>query len=115
MKTKSSITYEPWPRNREYRARLRWLAPDEGGRRQPPGIVEYRGVSRFDADPNHHHGFWDLVVRFEKFPTADDLNSIAFVSFFSPKAPQHFLHEGSTFEVMEGLKTVARGIVDESS
>jgi hypothetical protein len=56
-----------------------------------------------------------LIVRFEKFPTADDLESIAFVSFLSPEAPQHFLHEGSTFEVMEGLKTVAHGVVDESS
>jgi hypothetical protein len=113
MKSDITTKYEPWPRNQEHRARIQWLAPHEGGRRKPPTIPEYRGVSRFDVDPNHVHGFWDVVVRFEKFPTEDDLESIAYVSFLSPEAPQEFLRAGCSFEVMEGLKTVARGVALE--
>jgi hypothetical protein len=79
----------------------------------PPAIERYRGISRFDVDPNHVHGFWDVVVRFEKFPKVEDLDSFAFVSFTSPDAPHDFLSAGSPFEVMEGLKTVARGVVLE--
>jgi hypothetical protein len=102
-----------WGPNPEHRARIHWLSPEEGGRRNPPGIDKYRGISRFDEDPNHRLGFWDLVVRFEIFPTSEDRDSVAFVSFLADEAPHHLLRAGAPFEVMEGLKTVARGIIVE--
>lgn len=57
-------------------------------------------------------GMWDVLVRFEKFPTPDDLECYAYVSFISPEGPTQFLRPKSRFELAEGKKIVALGVIE---
>jgi hypothetical protein len=47
-------------------AELRWLSPEEGGRRQPPpdGGIRYSTLSRFaqETDEQHRKEAWSLIV-----------------------------------------------------
>jgi len=94
-------------------AKIRWLKPQEGGRSQLPRVESLRSVSRFDVDPNYKLGTWDLIIKFKKLPTARSLSIQAEIAFASEDAPAQLLRVGSRFELAEGKKTVARGVVIE--
>jgi hypothetical protein len=65
---------------------------------------------RFDEDPNRTLGAWDIELRFDSPPVVGT-PSTAIVSFSSNDAPRQLLRPGSTFELSEGKKVVARGEV----
>jgi len=75
----------------------------------PSGSI-YRSPARFDDDPNRTLGSWDIELRFDR-PPAYGTATVAAVSFASSDAPTQLLHPGSTFELTEGSKVVARGEV----
>jgi len=68
----------------------------------------YRSVARFDADPNRILGSWDIELHFDD-PPAYGTTSVATVAFSSSDAPARLLRPGSTFDLTEGRKVVARG------
>jgi hypothetical protein len=85
-----------------YRARVRWLSPNEGGRAEPPTGERYITVARFE-DPagDWSTDAWSIVLSFEGSREEPR------VSFLAPEAPSHLLRSGVVFELYEGHKKVA--------
>ena len=93
------------------KARICWLKEEAGGRQTPPSGPRYVTVVRFDKEkdkwPNEA---WSLVLDFRGAPD-ESLCITADVRFLVPEAPVQLLHSGSTFELLEGNKVVATGVV----
>lgn len=88
---------------------IKWLPVDAGGRRAPAG-PNYRCVARFDADPNYSRGHWSFAVM-NAWDLDDPGVSLATVGFLADGAPADLLGEDSHFDLMEGPRVVATGIV----
>jgi hypothetical protein len=92
-------------------ARIQWLHSVEGGRKQPPSGPTYTTVARFEQQGDQWiNDAWSLVLDFVGAPD-DDLCHLAKVRFLAEGAPSDWLREGSKFELMEGSKVVAKGII----
>jgi hypothetical protein len=88
--------------NESHPARVRWLAPDEGGRAQPPTGGQYVTVARFkDPAGDWSTDAWSVVLAFAGSPEE------AQVSFLAPEAPSHLLQTGAVFDLYEGHQRVA--------
>lgn len=93
------------------KAKLCWVKEIAGGRKSPPSGPRYVTVARFDeAKDRWPNEAWSLVLDFRE-PLDESLCMIADVRFLMPEAPVELLHPGSTFELFEGSKVVARGEV----
>lgn len=92
------------------RAMISWMSEEDGGRKQPPSGPRYVTVARFEEDEKSDDEAWSLVVDFEK-QFKDPRIVLATVRFLVDEAPHHLLHRGSRFELLEGRKRVAKGIV----
>ena len=96
---------------RIYRAHIRWLSPEQGGRACPPSGPRYFAVVHFHGDATPPGTDWSLVVDLSE-PGGVDLETTATVWLLfhdRPGAPQHLLHPGSHFELREGAQVVAKG------
>lgn len=97
------------------RARVIWRSKEEGGRTKPPlgeGAPPYATVVRFldINEPWPHDNVWSLVV--EKIEAPDDEKEwVANVHFLMPEAPADALRPDRAFELYEGGKCVATGIL----
>ena len=96
--------------NETVEAEIRWLGLAEGGRKSLPTVREYRSIVRFEDDPNAVLGTWDVRVEFLDEPTLE-LPNPSRLGFVSADAPRQLLHSGSRFELTEGRKVVAHGVV----
>ena len=102
------------------KAKLNWLTPEQGGRTKPPlglGEPSYATVMRFLDEPWPPVGIaWSLVV--EKIEAAStEYEWIANVYYLMLAAPQDSLISGRKFELYEGNRCVATGVIlsdDES-
>jgi hypothetical protein len=65
---------------------------------------------RFEEDGNWQHGAWSLVVEWIR-TFRQGQQTLAEVSFLAPDAPSHLLKPGSRFELLEGSRRVAKGII----
>lgn len=98
----------------EKKAIIDWIPYEEGGRWKPPTGEEppaYWTVVKFvddavDAGPPTNG--WTLVVRLAELRDGP-FHWLANVHFRFEDAPQHFLTEGTQFELYEGKKRVATG------
>ena len=88
---------------------IEWLPPEQGGRRTPAGH-RYRCVVRFDADPNWELGTWTFGI-VDGRATDDPLTTLATVAFVVEGAPTQLLAEGARFDLLEGAKVVATGVI----
>jgi hypothetical protein len=92
-------------------ARITWLTPEEGGRRQPPPGPRYSAPVRFEGQPVGAEGAnWSLVVDLVSRPPGS-ADWIAEVRYLVDEAPHELLRVGACFELYEGKKCVARGII----
>ncbi len=92
-------------------ARITWLKPEEGGRRVPPSGPRYVAPARFDAQAAGLEGAnWSLVVDLQSHP-AGATDWIAEVRYLVGEAPHEVLLQGARFELYEGKKCVARGVI----
>ena len=98
--------------NDSVEAEIRWLRTSEGGRKSLPTVGEYRSIARFEDDPNAVLGTWDVRVEFLDTPSIERPTRTR-ISFVSVDAPRRLLHAGSRFELTEGRKVVAHGLVRE--
>jgi hypothetical protein len=91
-------------------ANLQWLTPEEGGRPFPPKGPLYSSVGRF---PNQKCDWtkdaWSLNIEFVDVPDST-LSHHVRVTFLTDGAPD-ILQPNCSFELMEGRRLVARGIV----
>ena len=92
------------------RAMISWTSAADGGRKQPPSGPSYSTLVRFEEDTASAQGDWSLVVESEK-RFKDPRFLLANVRFLVDAAPHQLLHSGSRFELFEGRKRVAKGIV----
>jgi len=92
-------------------ARITWLTPEEGGRRLPPSGPRYTAPTRFESQPPGPEGAnWSLVV--DRMPQSPgSMEWIAEVHYVAEEAPHELLLPGACFELYEGKKCVARGVI----
>jgi hypothetical protein len=95
----------------QVRAILRWVPPSRGGRQRPPEpAVRYAAPARFESDPNESLGAWSLrIVEARELRGPEVIE--ARVAFVMPDAPVQLLVEGERFELLEGKRVVAKGVV----
>jgi hypothetical protein len=83
---------------------IRWFA------QRGDGSGWYSTVARFEDDENWPHQAWSLMVKVNHH-YRDGLFSHATVQFLANEAPQQLLSEGSRFELLEGKRRIAKGVV----
>jgi len=95
-------------------AKIRWLQPSEGGRPSPPSGPRYSTVARFDtqSEEDWRKDAWSLVVYLDE-PSNETYAQVARVHFLSndARAPLDWLSTGRRFDLFEGSKKVAEGLV----
>jgi hypothetical protein len=94
-------------------ALISWVPPEKGGRLVPPPGPRYVAPARVVIGGGRGtDGDWSLVVEFEK--TFDGgIFTHATVRFLVDEAPHELLASGAGFELHEGRRLVATGIVCE--
>ena len=91
-------------------AHLRWRSQAEGGLRTPFTASRYaRPVIMEGTEPSE--GGWTLVVHRSR-PEARTEETVL-VHFLMEAAPHDLLTTGRTFQLLEGPKVVAEGVVEE--
>lgn len=96
-------------------ARITWLTPEEGGRHQPPRGPRYVAPARFEGQAAGVEGAnWSLVVDLGS-PPSGSADWIAEVRYLVDEAPHELLLVGARFELYEGKKCVARGVIISSA
>jgi len=99
----------------EVRAIIRWVPASRGGRSKPPmDSTGYCTPVRFESDPQESRGAWSLRI-LEAIELKGNEVIDAKVKFLVEDAPHELLQEGERFELMEGKKVVAKGVVMPSS
>ncbi len=93
-------------------ASIDWLSYEQGGRRQPPSGEEppvyWAVVKLLDSEPQSNS--WSMYVR--KLASSEDGYSWnAAVKFRVEEAPHHLLKDKLRFELYEGAKRVATGMI----
>ena len=95
----------------EHRAIIRWIPASRGGRRQPPlDAAGYAAPARFESDPAGSRGDWSLRI-LAAAPLRGPEVIDAKISFLFADAPADLLREGERFELLEGKKVVAKGVI----
>lgn len=99
--------------NKIVEAELQWLTPAEGGQQSPPSGPKYTTIARFESQKESWlKEAWSLVVEFVDPPDAS-LSHRVRVNFLSERGPESLLEPGNSFELMEGVRPVARGMIIE--
>jgi hypothetical protein len=95
----------------EVKAIIRWVPASRGGRQRPPApAAGYTAPARFESDPGELKGVWSIrLLEASELHGAEVIN--ARIGFVVPEAPHDLLCEGERFELMEGHKIVAKGVV----
>ncbi len=112
--TTASAT-RPWMEADSMQARIHWKTKEEGGRIRPPtgvGVPPYSTVVRFSdsGEPWPPQNAWSLIV--EKIESrSGEYDWVANVRYLVGDAPHDDLRANREFELYEGGKCVATGIV----
>lgn len=92
-------------------AMLRWIRAEEGGRQAPPSGHRYSTVSRFEAQrETWRQEAWSLVAEWTEPPDASMTHQVK-VRFLVEDAPEQLLVMGNHFELLEGERVVATGVI----
>ena len=94
----------------EFHAIVSWISPGKGGRQLPPTGLRYSTLVHFEDDDHWPDQVWSLMLDFQR-SLHDGRYTVATIRFLSEAAPTHLLREGNRFELLEGRKRVAKGIV----
>ena len=95
-----------------HRAMISWIPAEEGGRHSTPSGPTYSGYRRDSKKTKNGLTMSGVqALNFER-RFANPRIALATVQFLVPeRAPNHLLHGGSRFELMEGPKRVAKGVI----
>lgn len=96
--------------NRTIEAMISWVPREKGGRREPPVGPTYMTVAHFEGDTTWPREAWTLVVKPRKLLRGGHY-MVADVAFLADQAPSHLLRRGNRFQLFEGPRLVATGIV----
>ena len=97
------------------RAKIHWNTREEGGRTRPPagvGQPPYATIVRFkdSTEPRPAPVEWSLVVE-KASELSNEYDWVANVRFLVNEAPMNELRVGREFELFEGWKCVATGVL----
>src|SRR3972149_659211 len=91
------------------RVQYRWLAYEDGGRRELPAGPSLRWPIRLASHRDQWKTTaWDVIFRFQ-CPAIRDEDQIGEIEFANEKAPHYLLVPGESFELCEGRNVVVRG------
>lgn len=94
------------------KAQITWVIQGNGGRKNPPTPgTRYCPIVVFDAMTQNRNEFWS--ADFICTEVDSEMNSIVDFTFLAENAPMDYLVKGNKFEIFEGNKKVAFGIVIE--
>jgi hypothetical protein len=97
--------------SKSVKARITWLTPDQGGRSTLPSGLRYSTVARFESQgAEWENDAWSLVVEFTEAPRFMP-SHLAQVKFLVPEGPAELLTSGNGFDLLEGSRVVARGVI----
>jgi len=92
-------------------AKLQWVPPEKGGRQAPPLGSRYSTVARFKQQQDTwYEEAWSLVVEWSELPDVSLVHHVN-VRFLVENAPESLLVMGNSFELMEGARVVAVGVI----
>jgi hypothetical protein len=90
-------------------AKLRWMRPDEGGRKTPPPGPRIVMVPLFEQQRETWlKEAWSMVIEWNEAPDASRTHNVN-LRFLVNGAPDHLLTTGNRFELLEGNLIVAIG------
>ena len=92
------------------KALVSWVPSAKGGRKKPPTGAVYSTIARFADDPKWPDESWSLVVRKLRVYGGGRF-WFAEVQFLMEEAPHELLRSGGRFDLYEGRKLVATGLV----
>lgn len=87
------------------KASIHWLSEAEGGRKHLPTSLSYTTIARFPYQKDWPANAWSIITEFSDPPGQD---ALAQVRFLVEDAPRDWLTSGTTFELLEGSKVVAK-------
>ena len=93
----------------EYIAEITWLKPEDGGRKNyiPSNTNKYGPQIKFDG----LQGSWSLIVC--NYQKLEEFKTLARIHYLNKKDAPNNLKIGLEFELYEGIKKVAYGIIKE--
>lgn len=92
------------------KAKITWISKENGGRKNPPEPgIRYCPIVVFDVLNKNKDGFWS--ADFICTEVDEKMNSIVDFAFLAEDAPIELLVDGNRFELFEGNKKVAFGII----
>ena len=98
--------------NRRFKARIYWLFEKQGGRKEMPFGDKYAPIIKITKPLSKTKDFWSVFVFNRKILNENE--TLSDLEYLSPMAPDD-LAKGVEFELREGNKLVATGIVLEES
>lgn len=94
------------------KAQITWIAHENGGKKNPPVPgTRYCPIVVFDAMDKNKNEFWSADFICTEVDAR--MNSIVDFTFLVDDAPMSYLVKGNKFELFEGNKKVAFGIIIE--
>src|SRR6266571_5332891 len=88
-----------------------WIPASRGVRsRVPSPMAGYTAPARFDSDPQQKLGSWSLRILTEKKLKGNKIIA-AKVGFLAEDAPDNLLQPRAKFDLLEGKRVVAKGVV----
>src|SRR4051812_398138 len=95
----------------ETKAIIRWIPADRGGRSSPPlDAAGYSSPIRFETDPQFDRGAWSIRLS-HVLPLRGAECILATIELLVPDAPRELMRAGERFELLEGKKTIAKGVI----
>ena len=84
---------------------IHFLTKEEGGREQPPTVLEYRPTTHIAqlVQPN-----WSIVITFDEPMKEGQYSALCQVRFLFDHAPEYILDELKEMEVYEGARIVGK-------
>ena len=95
--------------NNKLIAQIIWLTEEQGGRKNIPWSEKYGPIVLIKGGCfNYQNSYWSLLVN--NIESVSENETIAEIQYLADNAPDN-LHEGIQFDLYEGAKVVATGVV----
>jgi len=93
---------------------LQWLSDEDGGRQAVPSGPTYTTVAKLEALADRWPvEAWSVIIEWSK-TSNEGLQTRGNMRFLVKGGPEHLLTPGTTFELYEGRRLVARGRVSSA-
>lgn len=96
--------------NPTFKAQIKWLSKEQGGRNVPPPVGSRFGsiIVAKNERLNSKEACWSLIIEINE--KTSELETVARVNYLSEEAPNK-LKKNFKFDLYDGNKLVAEGII----